>query len=133
VASSPSFFYYPGGGALYPAAVHLNGHLVGDPAVQAGSEMAHPGETLSFFINGVAPATGGIIVPVTEFPQQVSMNAGNTPLTTTAPFLVAAGQFQVNATLPSSIAAGNYALSISVNNGGSTTDAGVTIMLPVGP
>ena len=137
VQSSPSFFYYPAGGNLYPLAVHVSdGALVGDPAVLAGTEKAHPGEVLEMFVNGIAPATGGIIVPVTQFPQQVTITAGSAAftgaLTTSAPFLVSAGEFQVNATLPAAIAAGNYTLSMSVPNG-STSTSGVTVTLPVGP
>lgn len=133
VQSSPSFFYYPAGGNLYPLAVHVsNGKLVGDPAVLAGTEKAHPGEVLEMFVNGIAPSTGGMIVPVTQFPQTVTMTAGSATLGTSAPFLVSAGEFQVNATLPATLATGNYALSMSVPNG-STSTAGVTITLPVGP
>jgi uncharacterized protein (TIGR03437 family) len=133
VQSSPSFFYYAGGGNLYPLAVHVSdGALVGDPAVVAGTEKAHPGETLEMFANGLAAATGGVIVPVTQFPQVVSITAGSTALTTSAPYLVSAGEFQVNATLPTGIATGNYTLAMSVPNG-STSTSGVTITLPVGP
>ncbi len=133
VQSSPSFFYYAGGGNLYPLAVHVSdGALVGDPTVVAGTERAHPGETLELFANGIAAATGGIIVPVTQFPQQVSISAGSTALTTSAPYLVSAGEFQVNATLPAGMANGNYTLTMSVPNG-STSTSGVTITLPVGP
>jgi uncharacterized protein (TIGR03437 family) len=128
VSSSPSFFYYAAGATLYPAAVHLDTHRV-----VSESERAHPGETLAFFLNGLAPAAGGIIVPVTEFPQQATITAGSTALTTSAPFLVFAGEFQVNVTLPSPLAAGDYPLSLSMSGGGSTADAGVTVMLPVGP
>lgn len=133
VSSSPSLFYYGAGGKVYPAAVHLDGTLVGDPAVQSGSRKAQPGETLEFFANGIAAAQGGIIVPVTTFPQQVSMSAGSTALNASAPVLIFAGEFQVNGTVPSSLAAGDYSLSLSVAGGGSTADAGVTITLPVGP
>jgi uncharacterized protein (TIGR03437 family) len=84
------------------------------------------------FVNGIAPSTGGIIVPVTAFTQTVSISAGSANLTTSAPYLVAAGEFQVNVTLPASIAAGNYALTMTVP-GGSTSTAGLTVTLPVGP
>jgi uncharacterized protein (TIGR03437 family) len=133
VQSSPSFFYYAAGGNLYPLAVHFSdGNLVGDPTVLAGTEKAHAGEILEMYINGIAPSTGGIIVPVTTFTQQVTITAGSTALTATAPVLVSAGEFQVNATVPASIPTGNYALSMTVPNG-STSTAGVTITLPVGP
>lgn len=133
VQASPSFFYYPAGSSLYPLAVHISdGKIVGDPAALSTTEKAHPGETIEMFVNGIAPATGGIIVPVTAFTQQVSVSAGATPLSVSAPYLVAAGEFQINVTLPSTLAAGNYTLSMSVP-GGSTADSGVTITLPVGP
>jgi len=133
VSSSPSLFYYGAGGKLYPAAVHLDGTLVGDPAVQSNSRKAQPGETLEFFANGIAAAQGGIIVPVTAFQQQISMSAGSTPLNASAPVLIFAGEFQVNGTVPASLAPGDYPLSLSVSGGGSTADAGVAITLPVGP
>jgi len=133
VQASPSFFYYAAGGNLYPLAVHLSdGALVGDPAVLAGTEKAHPGEVLEVFANGIAAATGGVIVPVTAFTQQVTITAGSTTLGTSAPYLVSAGEFQVNVTLPASIVAGSYPLTMTVPNG-STSTAGVTITLPVGP
>ena len=114
--------------------MHLNGNLVGDPAVSLSTniEKAHPGELIQMFLNGVAPATGGVIATVTQFSQQVSISAGGTALTTSAPYLVAAGEFQVNVTLPAGLAAGDYTLSLSVP-GGSTADSGITVTLPVGP
>jgi uncharacterized protein (TIGR03437 family) len=131
--ASPSFFYYAAGGNLYPLAVHVSdGALVGDPAVLSGTEKAHPGEVIEVFANGLAPAQGGIIVPVTQFPQQVTITAGTTALVTSAPYLVAAGEFRVNATLPATLASGTYALTMTVPNG-STSTSGVTILLPVGP
>jgi len=84
------------------------------------------------FANGIAAATGGVIVPVTAFTQQVTITAGSTTLGTSAPYLVSAGEFQVNVTLPASIVAGSYPLTMTVPNG-STSTAGVTITLPVGP
>jgi uncharacterized protein (TIGR03437 family) len=133
VQSSPSFFYYAAGGNLYPLAVHLSdGALVGDPAVLANTEKAHPGEILEVFVNGITAAPGGMIVPVTQYPQPVTMSAGSNTLTTSAPYLVAAGEFQVNVTMPASIATGNYVMNMAVPNG-STSTAGVTVTLPVGP
>jgi uncharacterized protein (TIGR03437 family) len=136
-AASPSFFIYGAGGNYYPAAVHLNGALIGDPAVQPGSSKALPGETIIMFANGLAAAPGGVVAPPsTQYPQTVTVTAGTatftTPLTASAPYLVYAGEFQVNVTLPSVIAAGNYQLTLSVPNG-STSTSGITVMLPVGP
>ncbi len=133
VASSPSFFYYGAGGKLYPLAVHLDGTLVGDPAVQSNSRKAQPGEILEFFVNGIAAAQGGVIAPVTTFPQQISISAGGASIAASAPVLIFAGEFQVNGTLPSPLPPGDYPLALSVKDGGSTVDAGVTVVLPVGP
>ena len=131
--SSPSFFYYAPAGNVYPLAVHVSdGNLIGDPAVAPGTEKAHPGETIELFMNGLAPATGGIIVPVTAFTQQVTVTAGTTALQASAPYLVSAGEFQVNVTLPSTIPTGNYPLTLSVPNGSTSTSL-VTVTLPVGP
>ena len=105
---------------------------MGDPAVVPGTEKAHPGEVLEMYFNGIAASTGGVIVTATQFPQQVTITAGSTALTTSAPYLVSAGEFQVNVTLPASIATGSYVLTMSVPNG-STSTAGVTVLLPVGP
>ncbi len=133
VQSSPSFFYYAAGGNLYPLAVHLtSGKLVGDPAVLAGTEKAHPGEILEFFTNGMAAAPGGVIVAATTFTPTVTVSAGSTSLSVLGAALLYAGEFQVNVTMPTSIATGSYPLSMTVPNG-STSTSGVTITLPVGP
>ncbi|HEY4086162.1 MAG TPA: IPT/TIG domain-containing protein [Bryobacteraceae bacterium] len=133
VPSSPSFFYYAAGGNLYPLAVHLDGTLVGDPAVQSNARKAQPGETLEFFANGIAAAQGGVIAPVTQFPQEISISGGGAPITASAPALIFAGEFQVNGTLPTPLPVGDYPLALNVKDGGSTVDAGVTVVLPVGP
>lgn len=133
VQASPSFFYYGAGSSLYPLAVHLSdGKIVGDPTALGGTEVAHAGETIEMFVNGIAPATGGVIVSATQFSQQVAITTGATSLATSAPYLVAAGEFQVNVTIPAGLAAGNYPLTMTVPNG-STSTSGVTIVLPVGP
>ena len=132
-AASPSFFIYGAGGSYYPAAVHLNGTLIGDPAVQPGSAKVLPGETIIMFANGLAAAPGGVVAPPSiQYPQQVTVTAGSTALTASAPYLVYAGEFQVNVTVPNGIAAGNYPLTLSVPNGSSST-GGITVTLPVGP
>jgi uncharacterized protein (TIGR03437 family) len=130
--ASPSFFYYGAGSKIYPAAVDLNGIVVGDPAISSRTAKAYPGEMIVMFLNGIAPAAGGVVAMVTQFPQQVSISAGGTALTTSAAYLVFAGEFQVNVTLPEGLAPGDYTLSLSVP-GGSTADSGLTVTLPVGP
>jgi len=131
--SSPSFFFYQAGANLFPAAVHLSGKLVGDPAVSGGSvEAAHPGEVIELYANGLAASPAGVIVTPATFTANMTITAGSYNLTILAAVLVSAGQYQINVQLPSGIPAGNYSLTMTVPNG-STSTAGVTIMLPVGP
>jgi len=131
--SSPSFFFYQAGANLFPAAVHLSGKLVGDPAVSGGSvEAAHPGEVIELYANGLAASPAGVIVTPANFTANMTITAGSYNLTILAAVLVSAGQYQINVQLPSGIPAGNYSLTMTVPNG-STSTAGVTIMLPVGP
>ena len=132
VQSSPSFFYYGSGGLVYPLAVHLNGTLVGDPAVTPGTEKAQPGETLEMFANGLAPSIGGVVVSVTTFTPTITMTAGNNTINVLGAALLYAGEYQINVQMPANIAAGNYPLTMSVPNGSTSTE-GVTVTLPVGP
>ena len=131
--ASPSFFSYAAGSNLYPAAVHLSGMLVGDPAVMgASAELAHPGETLLFYASGLGPSPGGVIVAPALFSANVTVTAGSYPLNVLGAALVSAGQFQVNVQLPKDIPAGNYPLTMTVPSG-TTQTSGVTVTLPVGP
>ena len=131
VQSSPSFFYYAAGTSIYPLAIHLSdGNLVGDPAALSGTEKAHPGEILELYVNGLAPSPGGVIVTTTPFTPTVGVTAGSTPLTVLGAALLYAGEFQVNVQLPAVMPSGNYALTLTVPNG-STSTSGVTVILPV--
>jgi uncharacterized protein (TIGR03437 family) len=131
--ASPSFFFYGAGTNLFAAAVHLSGTLVGDPAVSGNTvETAHPGETIEMYGNGLGPSPAGTIVAISPFTSTVTVTAGNYPLGILGAALVSAGEFQINVQLPSDIPAGYYPLTMTVPNG-STSTAGVTIMLPVGP
>ena len=133
VQSSPSFFYDGAAGTVYPLAVHLSdGNLVGDPAALSGTEKANPGEILELYANGLAPSPGGVVATVTPFTSAVTVTAGSTSLSVLGAALLYAGEFQVNVQLPSNMPAGNYALSLTVPNG-STSTSGVTVILPVGP
>jgi uncharacterized protein (TIGR03437 family) len=133
VQSAPEFFSYGAGGNLYPAAVHLNATLIGDPAISGtGVEKAHPGETIVLYANGLAASPAGVLVTPATFSAAITVAAGSFPLTISSTTLVSAGEYQINAQLPANIPAGNYALSITVPNG-STATTGVTVLLPVGP
>lgn len=131
--ASPSFYYYPSGNVLFPAAVHLSGKLIGDPSAGgSGVEKAHPGEMVVLFANGLAASAAGQVVAPTVLTQPVGVSAGSFPLTVLGTALVYAGEFQINVQLPGNIPTGNYPLTITVP-GGSTAGNGVTILLPVGP
>ncbi len=130
VPIAPSLFIYPAAGNLYPAAVHLNGALVGDPAIQPGSAKASPGETIIFFVNGLASSPSGSIISTPQtYTSPVNVMVGSA--TTTASFagLVAAGEYQLNVTIPTGHAAGSYPISVSTQ--GQTSPTGVTLV--VGP
>ena len=133
VQSSPSFFYYGAAGTVFPLAVHLSdGNLVGDPAALSGTEKAHPGEILELYMNGLAPSPGGVIATVTPFTPAITVTAGSTSLSVVNAALLYAGEFQDNVQLPTNMPTGNYALTLTVPNG-STSTSGVTVILPVGP
>jgi len=62
VQNAPSLFYYPAGSNLYPAAVHADGTLIGDPAVASTATKAKAGETIILFVNGAAPSPSGVLI-----------------------------------------------------------------------
>lgn len=131
-SASPSLFVYGAGGKLYPAAVHLDGTLVGDPAAQAGSAKVKPGETILLFANGLGASDGNVVATAAGFATAgMSVSAGSNALNILGAALVYAGEYQVNVQMPSAIAPGDYNLSITVP-GGSSAGNGVSVTLPVG-
>ena len=133
VASSPSFFNYGAGGKVFPAAVHLSGKLVGDPSISGSVvEVAHPGEVILMYGNGLEPSIGDVLVAASPFTGSVTITAGDYPIAVLGAALVSAGQFQINVQLPANIPAGNYPLTLILPDG-STSTSGVTVTLPVGP
>jgi uncharacterized protein (TIGR03437 family) len=126
VPIAPSLFYYPAGGKIYPAAVHTNGTLVGDPSVQPGSSPAKPGETIIFFANGLdSSPSGSILSAATTYTNPVTLTIGGMSSTAAYAGLVAAGEYQLNVTIPSPLANGNY--PITVTNQGQTSPSGMII------
>jgi uncharacterized protein (TIGR03437 family) len=128
--NAPSLFTYDSGPNVYPAATHVNGQIIGDPAVTPGTSKASAGETIVLYVNGIAPSPSGVIVgsPI-SYSGAVTVNVGSAAGTVTFAGLVAAGEYQVNVTLPAGLAAGNYALTLAAQ--GQSSQAGVT--LPIGP
>jgi uncharacterized protein (TIGR03437 family) len=129
-ATSPVIFSYAAGSNLYASAVHLDGTLVGDPKVAPSATPARPNEIISLFVSGLAAAPAGTTLAPTTFTPAVTLTAGSTNLTVLGTVLVAAGEYQMNVQLPPGIPAGTYTLTLTVP-GGSTADAGVTVVLPV--
>jgi uncharacterized protein (TIGR03437 family) len=128
--NAPALFYYPGGSNTYPAATHLNGSLIGDPAVTAGTTKASAGETIVMYVNGLATSPSGVIIsaPI-SYSGAVTVNVGTAAANVTFAGLVAAGEYQLNVQLPSGLTSGNYPVTVSTQ--GQTSPTG--IILPVGP
>jgi uncharacterized protein (TIGR03437 family) len=130
VPVAPSLFNYPAGSNFYPAAVHLSGAIVGDPSALAGTTKALPGETIVFFVNGLASSSGGSIVSAAvPYTNPVTLTIGTATATPSYAGLVAAGEYQLNVTIPTTLAPGNYPITVSTQ--GQTSPSG--IILPVGP
>jgi len=128
VQNAPSLYYYPAGSNLYPAAVHLDGTLIGDPALTGTATKVKAGETIILFVNGVAPSPSGVIIGgAISYSGPVTVTIG--PAGTTPGFtgLVAAGEYQMNVTVPSSLTTGDYPITVTVQ--GQTSPSNV--ILPV--
>lgn len=127
---SPVFFSYPAGPNLYAAAVHLDGTVIGDPALVPGLAAAHANEIIEMFGSGLAAAPAGTIVMPSLLTDPVTVSSGKYNLTVLGAALVEAGEFQVNVQLPPDIQPGTYPLTLTVPTG-STSGSGVTVMLVV--
>lgn len=133
VPNAPSLYYYPGGSNLYAAALHANYSLIGDPAVTSTATMAAAGETILLFVNGVAPAPGGIIIPADiQYSGTVSVTFSSSTITATATpsftALIEAGVYQMNVVVPANLTSGYYTLSVTVQGQSSPM---MTVILPV--
>ncbi|HVW07222.1 MAG TPA: matrixin family metalloprotease, partial [Bryobacteraceae bacterium] len=107
-SASPSFFIYSGGSKYYPAAVHLDGSLVGDPAVTPGSGKVKAGETILMFATGLGSSNGSVVATAAAFPSAgMSVSAGSNALNVLGAALVYAGEYQINVQIPSTLAAGD--------------------------
>ena len=123
---APSFYEYPAGTNFYPAAVHLDGTLVGDPAVLGSTRKVTAGETIIFFVNGLAPAPSGTIIsaPI-AYSGAVTVTIGTKTVTPSFSGLVAAGEYQMNVAIPSGLASGNYPITVTVQ--GQTSPSNITL------
>ncbi len=129
-ANAPSLFFYAGGATLYPAATHVDGSIIGDPAVTPGTTKARAGETIVLYVNGIASSPSGTIIgaPI-AYSDGVTVTVGALDAAVGFAGLVAAGEYQLNVTMPNNIAAGNY--PVIVKTQGQSSGSGIT--LPVGP
>jgi uncharacterized protein (TIGR03437 family) len=131
VPNAPSFYYYPGGSNLYAAALHADYSLIGDPAVTTGATKASAGESILLFVNGVAPAPGGVLIDsdiVYSGAVTVTFGSAAPPVTPVFAGLIEAGVYQLNVTVPSTLTTGNYPLTVTVQGQSSPN---ITVLLPV--
>jgi uncharacterized protein (TIGR03437 family) len=103
---------------------------VGDPAIEPGSVKASAGETIIFFVNGLASSTAGSIIGAAQtYTSPVTVTVGSASTTASFAGLVAAGEYQLNVTIPTGLAPGSYPISVTTQ--GQTSPTGVTLV--VGP
>ncbi len=90
---------------FYPAAVHLDGTLVGRPNIISGSRPAVPGETLLVFGTGFGPSTptqpSGQLIPSTLLSSRFLARIGSSDFNVSAAALISPGLYQFNLTVPS--------------------------------
>jgi uncharacterized protein (TIGR03437 family) len=128
VSNAPSFFMWVSGGEFYPAAVMLDGTLIGDPATGVRCDKVRPGDIVMFFVNGIAPSPSGTIIPSPiAYTGNVAVNIGSIASIPSYTGLVAAGQYQMNFTIPMGLAPGDYPITITVEGQSSPT----LVTLPV--
>jgi uncharacterized protein (TIGR03437 family) len=128
VQNAPSLFYHPAGSNLYPAAVHMDGTLIGDPAVTSTATKVKAGETIILFVNGIAPSPSGVIIGgAISYSSPVTVTVGSATATPGFTGLVAAGEYQINVAVPSTLKTGNYPITVSTQ--GQTSPS--NIILPV--
>ncbi len=103
---------------------------MGDPAIEPGSVKASAGETIIFFVNGLASSTAGSIIGAAQtYTSPVTVTVGSASTTASFAGLVAAGEYQLNVTIPTGLAPGSYPISVTTQ--GQTSPTGVTLV--VGP
>jgi uncharacterized protein (TIGR03437 family) len=125
-ATAPGLFPYTiDGKTFYPAAVFLDGVLVGDPAVIASTRKAKAGDVVLLFATGMGVSAAGVLVNPTGFSPQVKVLIDSVAATVSSTFLVAPGEWQINIVIPSGLSDGNH--QIVVQTGGVSSQSGVVI------
>jgi uncharacterized protein (TIGR03437 family) len=105
-AAAPALFSY---GPGFVAAVHLDGTVVGDPAVVPGTRAAKPGETIELYGTGFAMSPAGVVIHTPRALDNPSFTLGTTTFQAQYAGLVAPGLFQINVVVPA-VKAGTYTL-----------------------
>ena len=107
--------------------------LVCTQALWAQATKAAAGETILLFVNGVAPAPSGVMIPadiVYSGAVTVAFNLPGlvAPVKPSFTGLIEAGVYQMNVVVPATLPTGNYPLTVTVQ--GQSSPA-MTILLPV--
>ncbi len=112
--TAPALFSYAAGSLLFPAAVHLDGVVVGDPALAPGTRRASGGMRLLLYGTGFEPSVAGVVVR-TAVPSSrpVRVLVGDKEAVVEYAGLVGPGLFQINVKLPD-LLPGTHALTLDV-------------------
>ena len=128
VSNSPGLFTYPLGSNTFPAAVFLDGVIVGDPALAASTRKAKPGDRIQLYATGLEATPAGVIINApAAVSKPVTVKIGPADATVEFAGLTAVGEFQINIVVPN-LQPGNYPLTLTI--AGQTSQAGIT--MPVG-
>lgn len=125
-ATAPGIFPYTlDGKTFYPAAVFVDGTLVGDPAVYASARKAKAGDWVLLFTTGMGVSPAGVLVTPTPFTPDVQVLIDTIPATVSTTYLVAPGEWQTNMVIPPGLSDGNH--QIVVRTGGVSSQPGIVI------
>lgn len=126
---APALFLFT---AKYPAAVHSDGTLIGNPGLLASGNFspAKPGETIELFGTGFGlttppTAAGKLVTAPAPLANQVFVTLGGLTAQVTYAGVTESGVDQINITIPSSLPVGDAALSVTA--GGVSAPGGLTL------
>jgi uncharacterized protein (TIGR03437 family) len=125
--NAPGAFTYAAGGLTFAVATD-NGTVIGNPALEAGTQAAAPGDTISIWATGLAPSAAGML-SVSQPVGDVQVTIGDQPAQVNFAGVVSPGLFQINAVVPNTLAAGNQ--PVVITSGGVMSPLNVYIQ--VGP
>ena len=126
VANLPALFAYSAGSKTYPAAVFLNGLIVGDPSISGNAvAKAKPGDIIEFYATGITTSPAGSIIgaPI-AYGSPLTMTIGGANATVQFTGLVAPGEFQINAVVPN-LGSGEY--PVVITTAGQSSQTGVVV------